>query len=87
MKRGEVATGIVLWGGGISIGIVLSLIGAVYAGLTKNQDEAKATASELRAVDASTLQRVAILEEAVKTIKTDTSETRKDVKEILQAVK
>ena len=58
MKKGEIATGVVMWAGGITFSIVSLLIGAVYNSQQTDTKEVKSEITELRAVDASTIQRV-----------------------------
>lgn len=78
--RGNVSmTHLIGWG----LSITLALGGAFWAkiGMTDNQ------ISGIREVQGKTIERVATVEEAIRTIKSDNQEIKQDVKTLLQRVK
>lgn len=79
-NRGQIS---LPWLLGIAASVALASFGS-YSMTTRITD---AKIDTLKIVDSEIQQRVATLEEAVKTIKTDTGEIKKDIKSILQIVK
>lgn len=67
--------------------LVVSLLGAVYASSRNTDAMLQESTVKLREADSDHLSRISTLEEAIRTIKADNAETKKDIKEILRILK
>lgn len=84
MNKGQISIVAIL---GIGFTVVSSFFGAIYASSIMVNEKIQNQASSLGEMDTKTLQRVSTLEEAVSTIKVDSGEIKKDIKEILRIIK
>ena len=82
--KGQVTIGTLI---GIYSTIGASLLGAIYGAGIRTDSKLEARTESLRTMDVETTQRIATLEEAVLTLKGDTSEIKGDVKTILREIK
>jgi len=82
-KRGQITIAMV----GAVTSIVVALISGSFAATRTASDEVEQVRVSLESKDRETVQRVATLEESVKSLKEKTDETNRDVKEILRILR
>lgn len=83
LERKKTVAGFIM----IGISVILSLMGAVYMSSVSVDKRLEASTEDLRKVDSDHLSRIATLEEAISTIKKDSEQTKKDIREILNLLK
>lgn len=81
--RGQIGSGTLI---GLGTTIILGMTGAIYTAGVQSASQIEEQTRALEQARLEDLQRVARVEEAVSTIKDDTSELKRDVKAILRAV-
>lgn len=72
---------------GFAITLIVSMGGAIYAAGVQSDAKLEAKTDSLTKSDTSELQRIATLEEAIRTLKSDNVDIKSDLKAILKAVK
>ena len=83
-NKGQISLmSIVGWG----VAIALAAVGSMTASNIRTDDKIEIVKEDVKTGQLEVSQRVATLEEAITTLKTDNQEIKRDIKSILQAVK
>lgn len=79
-KEGKITP---MWVLGITLALVLTFGGVIYNSSVSRVDAIVVRTNSLETANVEAVQRISKLEEAVGTIKTDTGDIKKDIKDIL----